>query len=485
MKTTKHNFIYNVILTVSNLLFPLLSFPYASRVIGPEGIGKVQFLITFSQYFALVAALGIPIYGIREVAKLKGDSKKVSKLFSELFVINLITSFILTFIYIVLIFSVDRFSAEKDLYLISGLIVLLGFTSIDWFYNGLEEFKYVTVRSVIIKLVSLIFLYVFVNNKEDVLNYLLLTIFSVIGNNVWNLITLRNKINFQFSNLNIKRHFLILLTLFSTSIATSIYTVMDTIILGFLTNDTVVGYYTAAIKLNKVVIPLVVSLGVVLFPKISRSIAENNFLETQNLVNKSFHFVCLIGIPISFGLFIFAREILFFFSGNEFMPAIVTMQIASPIVFLIGLGHVFGLQILIPSHKEKYYLLATILGMCISLVCNFIFILILEDKGAAIATLIGEFAVSSFAYYFVVKKLNFHFHWINLVRAVISSLYFIPIAYIARLVFPDMNFFELVIVIFISGITYFLFQLLFFKDTILFELFAILKSKIKSKNEFS
>jgi O-antigen/teichoic acid export membrane protein len=481
LKSTKHNFIYSIVLTISNLLFPLLSFPYVSRVIGPEGIGKVQFLVTFSQYFVLVAALGIPIYGIREVAKLSGDKKKISKLFSELFFINLITSIILTTSYIVIVFSIDRFSEEKDLYLISGLLIVLGFTSIDWLYNGLEEFKFITIRSVLIKLISLAGLYVFVISKEDVLNYLILTIFSTVGNNIWNILSLRNKVAIQFSDINLKKHLPILLTLFSTSIATSIYTVMDTIILGLLTNNTTVGFYTAAIKLNKIAIPLVVSLGVVLFPKISRSISENNFVETQNLVNKSFHFVCLIGVPISVGLFIFAPEILFFFSGSEFIPATVTMQIASPIVFFIGLGHVFGLQILIPSHKEKYYLLATILGMFISLGCNFLFIVMFQDKGAAIATLIGELAVSYLSYYFVVKKLKYQFYWMNLVKATISSLTFIPIAYFARLVFIGMSFIELSVMLIMSVIIYFIFQLFLFKDSILIEILGVINNKINRK----
>jgi O-antigen/teichoic acid export membrane protein len=483
VKSTRHNFIYSIVLTLSNLLFPLLSFPYVSRIIGPEGIGKVQFLLTFSQYFFLIAALGIPIYGVREVAKLGGDKNKINKLFSELFIINIVTSLILAVFYIAIVFSFSRFYSDRDLYLISGLVVFLGFTSIDWLYIGLEEFKFITIRSVLVKLIALIALYMFVNNKEDILGYLIITVFSIIGNNIWNIICLRSKVKLQFVSINLRKHLPILLTLFSTSIATSIYTVMDTIILGFMTNDSTVGFYTAAIKINKVAIPLVVSLGVVLFPKISRSIFENNFSETQNLISKSFNFVCLVGVPTSCGLFIFAPEILILFSGKEFAPAIGTMQIASPIVFLIGLGHIFGLQILIPSHKEKYYLYATIFGMIISLGCNFFFIILFKDKGAAIATLIGELCVSCVSYYFVVKKLKYQFDWTNMVRALISSLVFIPIAYFSRIIFTDISFAELSLVLVCSIITYFIFQLIVFKDTISLFVIEVVIKKINSKQQ--
>jgi O-antigen/teichoic acid export membrane protein len=474
---TKSNFLFNVALTVSNLLFPLISFPYVSRIIGPHGIGKVQFLMTFAQYFVLFASLGIPIYGIREVAKRGNNRHELSKLFSELFVINIISSILMILVYCLVIFSFNKFQKEIDLYLITGLVILLGFTTIDWFYSGLEEFKFITIRSIIIKLLSLIGLFVFVHSPSDVNLYLYITVFSIIGNNIWNLIYLNKKVSFRLDNLKLKRHLPTLFILFSTSISTSIYTVMDTLLLGFLTNDTTVGFYTAAIKINKIAIPVIVSLGVVLMPQISKAMADKNIELTQKLIDKSFSFICLIGIPVCFGMFVFAPEIMYIFSGPQFGPAIITMQIASPLVFLIGLGHVFGLQILVPGNHQKYYLYATICGMLVSLLLNFFLIQLFNEKGAATATVLGEIVVSIVAYYYVVTKMKYSFDWSLIIKAIASSILFLPIVFAARHFFPQ-NFVVLLLGSITSCIIYFLFQVFIFKNDLSRDLIAFAMKKV-------
>ncbi|WP_431293699.1 flippase [Pedobacter sp. P26] len=480
IQSTKSNFAYNILLTISNFLFPLISFPYISRIIGPQGIGKVQFLTTFAQYFVLIAALGIPIYGVREVAKLSGDRNAFSKLFSELFIINVISSLVMLACYLAIVLTFSRFSNELDFYLIAGLLVLFGFTSIDWFYSGLQEFRFITIRSVIIKIIALVGLFLFVKTESNVRTYLYITIFSIIGNNIWNLFHLHNTVDFHMRELRLKRHLSILITLFSTSISTSIYTVMDTLLLGFFTDDKTVGYYTASIKLNKIAIPLIVSLGVVLMPQISKSIAAGTKTLTQNLIDKSFAFICIIGIPISIGLCVTAPEIMRIFSGKEFIPATFTMQIASPLVFFIGLGHVFGLQILVPSNHEKYYLFATICGMIVSLVVNVILIHIIQDKGAAVATVLGEFVVSAVSYHYITTKLSYKFEWSLVLKSIASCIIFIPIAVVNRMCFGN-DFIVLVISAMLSFCSYFMIQLFVFRDKMSLEIIKIFSAKIGLK----
>ena len=147
----KKNFIHNILYILSNILFPIISFSYTTRILGPEGLGKVQFVITFAQYFVLVAALGIPIYGIREVAKARGDKNKLSKLFSELLVINILSSIVLLVIYFIVVFSVGWFHNDITFYILGGVIVLSGFSVIDWFFIGMEQFHFLSIRSIIIK----------------------------------------------------------------------------------------------------------------------------------------------------------------------------------------------------------------------------------------------------------------------------------------------------------------------------------------------
>jgi len=463
--SVKKNFLHNILFILSNILFPIVSFSYTSRILGPEGIGKVQFIITFAQYFVMVAALGIPAYGIREVAKARGDQNKLNKLFSELLFINILTSLILLLIYIVIISFAGWFHQDLTFYILGGILILFGFSTLDWFYVGMEQFSFLSIRSIIIKVLALIWLFLFVKSPDDLIVFFLITVFSIIGNNIWNLVNLKGQITLRFKQLSLKKHLPVLFILFSTSIAISIYTLVDTLLLGFLADNKSVGYYTAAIKITKIAIPLVASLGTVLLPKIIQSINSGDNKLTQTLTDQSFSFICLLGIPISFGLFIYSREIMMVFSGDQFMDAITTMQIASPLVFLVGLGIIFGSQLLIPGGNEKGYLVATIFGLVISLILNLTLISAFKDKGTAFATVMSELVVSMTSYYFVRKRMQLHFNWILALKALGACAIFIPVAFLVRRLEVG-EFIRLGMAVMVCAVGYFGIQFFIFKETL-------------------
>jgi len=460
----KKNFLHNILYILSNILFPIISFSYTSRILGPEGLGKVQFVITFAQYFVLVAALGIPIYGIREVAKARGDKNRLSKLFSELLAINIISSAVLLVIYFVVVFSVGWFHRDITFYILGGVIVLTGFSIIDWFFVGMEQFHFLSIRSIIIKGAAVVALFLFIKTPKDLLIYFLITIFSIIGNNLWNLTNLKGLVKIQFKQLALRKHIPVLFTLFSTTVVVSIYTMVDTLFLGFMTDDRAVGFYTAAVKITKIAIPLVASLGTVLIPRITQSIVAKDDDLLQKLSNQSFSFICLFAIPISFGLFFYAPEILIVFSGSKYLEAIPTMQIAAPLVLLIGLGSIFGPQLLIPGGNEKKYFLATIFGMVTSVVLNLCLIRIFRDKGAAIATVMAEVIVTCVAYYFVYKKMKLRFDWGLGVKAFLACLVFVPIGILVRgyIAYIPLRFGVAVVC---CASVYFLIQLFVFRES--------------------
>jgi O-antigen/teichoic acid export membrane protein len=240
------------------------------------------------------------------------------------------------------------------------------------------------------------------------------------------------------------------------------------LLLGFLADNRAVGFYTAAIKITKIAIPLVASLGTVLIPRITQSIDINDGKLTQRLTDKSFSFICLMGIPISFGLFIYSPEILMVFSGNQFMDAIPTMQIASPLVFLIGLGSIFGSQLLIPSGNEKGYLIATVFGLVISLVLNLTLIGIFKDKGTAFATVMSELVVSFTSFYYVNKRMKLNFNWKLAFNALVASLIFIPVALVVRY-FEANYFIRLGIEVIVCAGLYFMVQIFIFKEVLIRE----------------
>lgn len=467
------------------MLFPLVTFAYVSRILGPEGYGKIQFIMVFTQYFVLVAALGIPIFGVREIAKARNNELQLSKIFSELLFIGFFTSLFVLAIYLGVIFSFNWFQDDLNLYLLGGLLVFAGFSSIDWFYNGVEQFRFLSIRSITIKALALLALFIFVHSKQDLVYYFLIVIFSTVGNNIWNLLKIRKLIFFRFAKLDFKRHIPVLLTLFGTTISISIYTVMDTLLLGFLADDISVGFYTAAVKINKMTIPLVIALGTVLIPKIAQSIANNDRNLLQYLTDKSFSFICLIGIPVSFGLFVFAPEFMLALSGQEFSNATLTMQITAPLAILIGLGHLFGFQLLIPAGIEKKYLIATVAGMVISIALNLILIPALKDKGTAIATVSGEIIVTFISFYFVNKKLKLSINWSLAIKAMLASLIFLPIAYILRIYELDVIL-GLSIAIIASAFFYFMIQIYIFKESQLKGVYTNLLGYVfKAKNSGS
>lgn len=463
MPSIKKSLFHNTLFLLSNILFPLVSFSYVSRILGPEGYGKIQFILVFAQYFVIVAAFGIPIFGVREIAKVRHNKSQISKLISELLFINILSTLLLLGIYLVIIFSFSWFQDDQSLYLLGGILVLAGFSTLDWVYNGMEQFNFLSIRSITIKTISLIALFLFVKTKNDLILYFLIIIFSIVGTNIWNLIKIRQLISFRFKELNFKRHLPVLATLFSTSISISIYTVIDTLLLGFITDDMAVGYYSAAVKINKIAIPLVIALGTVLIPRITLSISNNNRDLLQSLIDKSFAFICLLGIPISFGLFIFAPEFILAFSGPQFEPAILTTQITAPLALLIGLGHLFGFQLLIPAGLQKKYLIATVAGMLISVVLNLVLIPLIKDKGTAIATVAGEIAVTFISFYYVNKKMKLNINWSLAVKSALTCLIFIPIALLLR-TYQTETILRLFMAITSSAILYFLIQFFIFKN---------------------
>jgi len=459
----KKNYLYNLLLSVVNLLFPILSFPYASRILGPEGIGKVQMASSFAQYFALIAALGIPVYGIQEIARHRHDKKKMSAAFSELFIIYFITSLIVSFCYLLIVFCFPFFKPNIKLYGYAVVLIAFGFSSIDWLYAGLEEFKIISLRSVFIKAISLMLLYVFVKTETDFTLYLLILIFSMLGNNFISLLLVRKRTDFVLHNLALRKHLRPLLYIFGTNVATSMYMVLDTVLLGFLSDEQAVGLYTAAIKLTKISLPFITSFGAIMLPQLSKYFHEKNKLETDQLLQKSFHFTAVFSIPISMGIFILSPELIRVFSGEQFYTATTSLRILAFLPVIIGFGYFFALQIMVPLGRNKEMFLSVLIGMIFGVTLNFILVPIYREEGASLANVFCELLVTSLYYYFLRKHFYFNYQWVLLIKAVATSLLFIPVVlFLQSFHLPVIT--ELISAVVCCSILYFTVQHLIFKD---------------------
>jgi O-antigen/teichoic acid export membrane protein len=459
----KKNYLFNLLLSVANILFPIISFPYVSRTLGPVGVGKVQFIVSFATYFSLVAALGIPIYGIREIAKYKNDKAKLNSTFSELFTIYFVTSAALSLLYLGIILSVPYFAPDRQLYLSSVLLVILGFSAIDWLYAGLEQFKVIAVRSVLIRLVSLALMFIFIRHHSDYYVYLLIIIFTTLAGNLVNVMLLRNNVKVSFKGLNFKQHFTPLLFIFGTTIATSMYTMLDTVLLGFLSDDKAVGLYSAAVKLSKIVIPVVTSLGIILVPKISKSLADNDVPETQSLLSKSFEFIAFFSVPMGFGLALLAPELITAFSSSSFLEGTLSMQVLATLPFLIGFGYFFGFQVLLPGGKDKEMLMSVIGGVISCLALNFLLVPHYKQFGASLANVGSEAVVTLLYVYFAKKHYTFKYPLKPILAAFACSFLFYPIITLLRTY--NLNLFVLIgLSAAICGLLYFALQKLIFKS---------------------
>lgn len=477
MRTGK-NFLFNVILSVSSVLFPLITFPYASRVLGPEGIGAVNFAENFCRYFMLFAALGIPIYGIREIAKVSHSMNERSKVFSEIICIHFIASICCVMIYAIIVLLFNKFHEHEDIYWLGGLYIFSNIFSIEWFFNGLSEFKFIAIRGVIIRIIFVIGMFLLVKNRNDVFWYFSLNVLILVINNVVNLFFWRKKANLILSNLDVKKHLKPLLYIFLSTVAISLYILIDTIILGFIKGDHYVGYYSLATKLNKVPLTFIVALGTVLIPQLTKAAHEKDFKTFEKLISKSIDFVVMLGVPIAVGLFLCSKQLISLFSGQGFLEAELGMKILTSVSLLIGLSNVYGMQILTPLGKDRQLLMSVSFGTILSLILNFSLIPILADKGAALANLLSELAVTLMTGYFATKAINLKS---PLKTILLQLLMYCPVALLCY----SLKSFIVVDIAFIAvaGVFLFIFFLVInifvLKTPLAIEIFTLIKQKLK------
>ena len=399
------NFIYNVILTVSTVIFPLIVYPYVSRTLGPDGLGKVNFVYSVLIYFSLFASLGIPTYGIKECAKVRDDKKELSKTFHEIFIINFVLTVIVYIVFIISVFTINKFNSEKELFIIMSVFIVLNTIGFEWLYKGLEKYKLITIRSLLSKTASVILIFLLVKSSSDYVIYGLLHIISIAGYNLLNFFDIRKYIDkVDFNELDFKRHYKMVLTFFAMSASTTIYTNSANVFLGFLRNDAEVGIYDTGVKIKNILLGIVTSLSTVLLPRMSYYWQLNEKEEFKKLVKLSFSFIYLISLPLCIFFIVFAKESIMIVSDISFIDSVVPMQIVMPLLIIIGLTNIIGIQIMIPAGDEKYVLYSEIIAGIVNIVLSFILIDRYGYVGAAITIVITEFVVLIVQVIYMLKK---------------------------------------------------------------------------------
>ncbi|MDR1223835.1 MAG: flippase [Tannerella sp.] len=482
MSSIKKNAVLNMIYTVSGILFPLIAFRYASRILLADGIGQVYFFTSLIEYIILLTSLGIPLYAIREIARVRDDHALMSKTATEILILHSVLSAAGYLAVFLLICTVTKIQADIPLFLLLSVSILFKAIGVEWFYNGVEDFKYITVRSIIVRTVSLLALFIFVKEKEDLFYYAAISVAGTVGNNLFNFFRLPGYVNiysFGWKDLHVWRHLNPALKIFALNLIISLYINLDSIMLGFLKDETAVGYYAASTRISKTLVGLVGALGPVLLPRLSSLAIRNSQEEFWSLADKSLRFIVAFSLPMTVGVFFMASPIIHLFCGSDFEPSVLTLQIMSPVILFISVSGLYCMQILYSMGKEKLAIFSASLGALVNLTLNFCLIPVYSQYGAGVATVVAELAVIVCTVITGRKYIPVHFFFGKKIHYCIATL--LVITFLLLLKLFRMNEISYLITGTVVSATVYYTYLMLVKDEIILQ---VTKSCIKTIKSF-
>lgn len=476
MVSVKKNIVLNSINTITGILFPIVTFPYAARVLLPEGIGAVNFLNSIINYIVLFTSLGIPLYAVKEVAKYSDDIYQRDKVTIEILILSIILC-ILGYLSVWLLAKyIPQIHEQAALFYILSLTILFTCVGVNWFYQGIEDFKFITIRAVIIRTLAAASLFIFVKTSSDLLIYGVITVGSTVGNNILNFIYLRKRIDFKnidFSSLKISRHIKPSIHVFILNLIISLYVQLNSIMLGFMNGDDAVGYFTAGTRISHVGLTLIGSLGTVLLPRCSHLLKIGDIQGFSTVIKKSLKTTLALGLPMTVGLMVLAAPVTIIFCGYEYVDAIPVLWLNAPVIIFIGLTNIMGTQILYPMDKVNLVILSVSGAAILNVVLNLILIPRYAATGAAVATLISEFSVLVLQIFLGLKYFPFKIKDLFDINYITASSIMGGVIWVITILFRGYVL-ELVLG-FIIGVIVYVATLLLMKDDFILEIMQTFK----------
>lgn len=392
-KSLKKNSIYYLFYNVINLAFPLITGIYVARVLLPNDIGRVASAQNLAQYFVILSFLGIPTYGLRELSKIRDDRNQFNKVFSELYTINFISTIIFLVLYLVLVALIPMYRQNFVFYLISGISIALNLCHISWMYEALEEYKFISVRNIVFKVVYFVLLLCLVKDSNDCIIYALLTIVGTAGNSVLNMIYLPKFAKFDFKNMQLKRHMKSISALVMVNLAIEIYTLVDITMLNIISSDEKVAFYKYGSTIQKMLLTVVNSFTMVLIPRISYYYSKKKYKEYNELISKVLLIIVILSTPMIVGILFVAEPIIVLMYGNSYIASAGIVQILSILLLVSPIGYLLGSRVLLVTGHENKMILAVGSGAIMNFFGNLLLIPMYNEYGAAIASVIGEIIV--------------------------------------------------------------------------------------------
>lgn len=393
IRSIKFNVLMNMILTSSQMLFPLITLPYVSRILSTYGTGAVAFVQSALTYFSLVSLLGVQTYGIKVCAAVRDNRKELSKTVKELLVILLISTTVVFAVYLICMFTVPKFIEQKALFAVFAVGLWLAAFGVEWFYRALEQYGYIAIRNVAFKFIGLILMFLFVRQREDYVVYGMIVVFTGYGMNLLNIFRLRKLVDLSIkTKLDLAKHVKNMFYYSVASITSGMYTQTDTLMLGFLGTTDMVGLYQLVSKIKNVLIQAVNSVGNVMLPRMSYYKANHNSQSINRLMSKSFNFIGVVSALLIGGAISCSDSIVWLMGGPEFAKSAVPLVFAVPAVLFSSLNIMLGNE-LITESREKEWAVINVVGLVLAFIYAALFIPLLGVLGAALTNACTELTV--------------------------------------------------------------------------------------------
>lgn len=404
------NALYNTIKSISSIIFPFITFPYITRVLLTDNVGKINFGNSVISYFSLIASLGISTYAIRECSKCRDDKDKMAKVANEIFSLNLITTLISYALLLITIFSFSAFENYRTLIIIQSLTIMFATLGTDWVNNVMEDFGYITFRTLIFQVVSLVLMFVFVRQPDDYIKYAIIVLISNSGAQITNIFYRRKYFKLRFTkDINLKKHLKPILLLFSMQLAMVIYVNSDTTMLGFIRGDTEVGLYSVSVKIYNIIQTLVTAVHTVLIPQLAIGFAKKDYTSLNKLLRYAFNFMLIIGLPCLVGVNLVAEGAITILSGEAYLDCITSLRILMVALFASFMGGYLNNLIMLPSGRDKLCFISSSCSAVINIVLNFILIPMFGLNAAAFTTFVSMLLGFFIKLPFVDKNLSFRY----------------------------------------------------------------------------
>lgn len=440
------NYLYNIFYQIVKIVLPFFLVPYTMSHLGASTLGISDFASNISAWFILFGILGINVYGSKQLAKVRDNRADLSKQFFEILSVQVINMLIVTILYVLyIVFFVKE---NQLIYYLVLITVISSAFDITWLYYAVENFKTVSIRNVIVKLIGVICIFVFVKKSEDLWLYVVINGVSDLIGHLITYAGLKSYVTLVPFDIKeaYRRHFVPTFMLFIPTIAINVYTLLDQTMLGIMIEDkSAVALYKAAQGFVKMFLYFITAIGSVVMPRIANLYAKDNKEEINDFISKSFGLACLLGLPMMIGMFCLSPNFFPWYLSTE--PEIIKLvQYSCPIIFMIALSNVFGTEYLVPTEHTKEYTISIISGAVVNFCFNLVLIHYLGAIGACIGSVIAETTVTIIQFIFIRKQVKIT-GTSAILKCLIASIAMGIIVYLLGIVLPSKFIFNIIQII--------------------------------------